>query len=517
MGVIKQQSIKSTFITYIGFAIGAINMLFVMPSVFSKEQFGLIQVFISFAIQAVTVGSLGMVVVSNKFIPYYKSLLPPQKRDLLSIALITGTIGMLCVLGISYLNEDLIIRKLSKNAPLFIEYMYLFPLFALGYFYSYILDSFNINYQFSVWSAFVREVFYRAFNLFTAVIFALGILSFSGVINLYMVIYWLGAILLCLNLYYHKVFHVSFRISDLTRRIWKKMVRYSISSWSVSILSTTLQFIETLAIAGLIGLGPAAVYSIAKFLISPVIIPATSVITVSIPVISDSWRRHDLVKIEEIYKKSALALVSICGFLFFLISVNAFNIFQLIPHKFFESDMTLITQAFWVVIILGFGRIIDFSTSVNSYILQTSSKYFPVDLLINLIAVILSIPLNYFLIKNTGIIGAALAYLFLSLITNTYKTYFLYHKESIHPFSKKWLTLIFIFIVSGITGFLLNISDKFYFELFHKSFVSILLLIAVKCLILAIIYIPLNLRFDISPDINTTIRSFLNKAKAFLK
>jgi len=516
MGVIGKQSIRSTLITYIGFAIGAINMLFVMPEVFTKEQFGLIQVFISFAIQAVTIGSMGMVVVTNKFMPYYKSLLPPGKRDLLTIALVTGTMGMILVLMVAFLNDDLIIRKLNKNSPLFIEYMYLFPLFAAGYFYSYMLDSFNINYGFNVWGSFVREIFYRLFNLVAAAVFAFGLLDFSGVINLYMVIYWAGALMLGMNLYFHGLFKIPFRISNLTRRIWDKMARYSLSSWGAGILSTTLQFIETLAIAGLIGLGSAAVYSIARFLISPVIIPSNSVLTVSLPVISDSWRRHDIRNIEAIYKKSALILVSIGGFLFFLITSCTFNVLQIIPQDFFGSDQSLITQAFWVVVILGTARMIDFSTSVNSHILQTSRKYFRTDLIINLISVVLSIPLNYFLIQGYGIIGAALAYLFLSLFANSFKAIILYLREGLHPFSPKWPLLVFYLFIMGSLTTAMIFADNVYFGFVEKSFLSIVLLIVAKSVVLCAAFVVINFRFSISEDLNGSIRKLFSKIRILL-
>lgn len=516
MGVIKSQSIKSTIITYFGFVIGTINMIFVMPRFFTNEQYGLIQVFIAFAMQAVTIGSLGMTIVTNKFLPYYKTHLPPQKRDLLTIALVTGTIGMIIIFVVAYFNQNLIVIKFSKNSPLFVQYMYLFPLFAMGYFYYYILESFNNNYKFTVWSSFVREIFYRSFNLIAAVVFALGLLTFEGVINLYMAMYWLGALLLVINLYYNHVFYLPFKFSSLTRRLRKNIIKYSVSSWSTNVLSATFQFIETLAIAGLMGLGPAAVYTVAKFIITPIVIPSTSVMSISLPLISDAWRRKDLKQIGIIYKKTSLVLMMICGFIFFLIGVNVTGVLHLIPQKFFGSE-NLFEQAKWAIFVLGLGRIMDFSTSVNSYILQNSRKYFYIDLSTNIVSVILSIPLNYFLIKTYGIIGAALAYFVLAFLANSFKALYLYIKERLLPFSGKWLLLFLSFIISAVAAYFINLLCKNLFIESQLSVFALLVLLAVKCVLLCIIYIPMVYWYRISEDINTTIDNIIRKTKRLIK
>jgi len=513
MGIIRSQSIKATILTYIGFAIGAINMVFVMPRFFTKEQYGLLTVFVAFANQVVTIGSVGMATVTNKFLPYYRAHLAPSKRDLLSLALFLGTIGMIVVLGLSYLNIDFIIRKFNKNAGIFVQYMYLFPIFSMGYFYYYVFESFNNNYKFTVWGSFVREIFYKSFNLIAAVLFALGWVTFTGVMNIYMIMYWLGAILLATNLSVHKLLYVPLTISKLTKRIWCSMSKYSLSTWGINILGVTFQFIDTFAIAGLIGIGTAGIYSIAKLIISPVVIPTGSVINISVPLISDAWRRNDLSKIEEIYKKTALALLLICGFVFFLIWTNSYDILSLIPSKFIGSD-SIVKEVQNVILILGIARALDFSTSVNSHILQNSRKYYMVDVTTNIVMVILAIPLNYFFIKSYGIIGAALWILISSFSYNAFKAIFLFVKEHIHPFSKKWITTLCTYAALIFLAYLLN---KIIFDRFHSSSVIILLLrISVKSIILTSVFIATIYVFKISEDINMTIRSIITKGKEVL-
>jgi O-antigen/teichoic acid export membrane protein len=511
MGIIRNQSIKSTIITYIGFLIGAINIIFVMPKFFSSIQYGLITVFVAFATQTVTIGSFGMGVVINKFLPYYRSHLIPKKRDLLTIALVVGTIGMTLILGLSYLNKEFIIRKFAKNSPLFVQYMYLFPLFAFGYFFYYIFDSFSNNYKFTVWSSFVRELFYRLFNLLAALLFAIRWISFHGVMDLYLLMYWMGTILLIINLFFQKLFYIPLRISSLTHKIKHNIAQYSLSAWGTGILSITFQFIDTIAIAGLIGLAEAGIYSIVKFIISPMIIPGNSVITISVPLISDAWRRNDLKKIEEIYKKSALALMIIGGFTFFIIWTNVNDILHILPDRFFGNNL-IFNEAKYSLLILGIMRLCDFSTSVNSHILQNSRKYYLVDLWTNIISVIISIPVNYFLIKKFGFIGAATAFLFLAIISNGFKTSFFYLKEKIHPFSRKWLVLMLVFILLIAIGYLPGLIFKMISFDAQIHYVPLLVgRIMIRSIILCVIFVPVIYKLNISEDITQTINIFKNK------
>jgi len=511
MGIIRSQSIKSTIITYIGFSIGAINMMFVMPHFLSNVQIGLISVYIAFATQMVAIGSLGIGVVINKFLPYYRAHLLPKKNDLISLALVVGTFGLLLTLALSVMNKDLVIRKFSKNSPLFVEYLYLFPFFSFGYLYYSILESFNNNYKFSVWTSFVRELFYKFFNLFLVILFAIHWLSFKGVMNLYSVMYWIGALLLLLNLVKNKLFYIPLKLSSLTKKLKFNLLKYSLSTWGISILGVTYQFVDVFAIAGLVGLGTAAIYNIPKFLITAIVIPGTSVINISIPLISDAWRRKDLVKIEEIYKKSALVLVLLCGGTFFLIWSSIDDIFHLLPDKFFGSASAF-TNAKYALLILGFARMFDFATSVNSYILQTSKKYYWTDLSCNIASVVLSIPLNYLLIKKYGMIGAATSYFVLAFMSNSFKAGYLYFKEKIHPFSNRWWRLAIICGLAILIGYFLNVLfDLSIFDNLNYTIITRIIKIVLRNTILCGIFIPLVYWLNVSDDISGMIKLMLDK------
>jgi O-antigen/teichoic acid export membrane protein len=154
----------------------------------------------------------------------------------------------------------------------------------------------------------------------------------------------------------------------------------------------------------------------------------------------------------------------------------------------------------------------DFATSVNSYILQNSKKYYWTDLSSNIVLVIFSIPLNYLLIRKMGILGAATAYLILSFMVNSFKAIYLYHKEKIHPFSQKWKLLLAVFVTALLVSYLLNIILQIpTIDNLINSIPARIGRIVIRSIILCVIFIPIVYKLNISEDINSLIKSLLNK------
>ena len=81
MSTIRRQSIISSFVVYIGFALGFFNTyLYTREGGFSKEEYGLIGIFIAVAQLMYSIANVGMADFLTKFFPYYKAHLPPKKK-----------------------------------------------------------------------------------------------------------------------------------------------------------------------------------------------------------------------------------------------------------------------------------------------------------------------------------------------------------------------------------------------------------------------------------------------------
>jgi O-antigen/teichoic acid export membrane protein len=83
MGIIRKQSILSSIFIYIGFAIGAINILYLFPHYLTTEQFGLTRLLIDVSMLIGMLATLGSCPATLKFYPFYASMLPKEKMTFL--------------------------------------------------------------------------------------------------------------------------------------------------------------------------------------------------------------------------------------------------------------------------------------------------------------------------------------------------------------------------------------------------------------------------------------------------
>src|SRR5882757_6369968 len=118
MSTIRRQSILSSGLVYFGFVLGFFNVyLFTRDGGFTPTQYGLYAAFMAFANIMYSFASLGMQSYIYKFYPYYNDNLPPDKNDMMTLALLTSTIGFILVMLGGFVFKDLVIRKFAANSP----------------------------------------------------------------------------------------------------------------------------------------------------------------------------------------------------------------------------------------------------------------------------------------------------------------------------------------------------------------------------------------------------------------
>ena len=496
MGIIKRQSIYYTVISYIGLAIGAVNTLLLLPHFLTHAQVGLVSVFTAIAFPLAAIANLGSIFSINRFLPYYKKLLPPSKIDLPIIAVLVSLAGFGVVITI-VLSMESLIAKWFSHAELLIDYFYLLPFFTLGYMLCSIFQALNNGYFYTVWVGLVTEVIFRVFNLLLILLIVFNVFDFDWYIHVYTLMFWLGLLLYWGNLKRCGNWYFFTKISLLTKRIKGYMFQYSSFFWFTSVFSVLATMIDTLVLAGVNGLEKSGSLMIATYFITVTQIPQRSMVSVSVPVIAESWRNKDMANLRQVYWKSANNMLWVGGFIYLCILLNINEILAFLPESYHEIK--------WVVLILGLARLIDYATGVNQNILALSRKNWKFDFYTNILLVVLLIPLNYFLIKRFGIVGAAWANVIGYFIYNTIRTFYLYKVTGLSPFNQQNYTLITIILLwlGGFAYYLFN-TDISQFTMLMN-----ILIIGIKSLIFLILYVFLLLYFNASEDMKNMI--FENK------
>ncbi|RAJ08398.1 O-antigen/teichoic acid export membrane protein [Chitinophaga skermanii] len=493
MGTIRHQGIQSTIITYLGVLIGAFNML-LFTKFLPPEVLGLTRLLNSIVAIFLTFSSLGSITMMNKFYPYYRDILSPKQRDLFGIVIILCVIGFTAMCIGAFIFKSNIIASYQAQSPLFTVYFNaIFP-YAFFFLIYGIIESYSFNQFKTVVPIFIREVLVRLLTTIIIVAFMLKFLHEAGFIITYTLIYGIAAAVLISYLIKLNLFQFSFKISSLTKKLRKKIIGLTSIIYGGSLFSALAQNIDTLVISKVNGLATTAVFDLSTYISNVIMIPQKSVIAISVPVLSKAWKDKDFGRIQRIYERSSLILLTYALLIFFVIWLNfdsAFTILGL-PDKYREGK--------WVVFILGMMRIMDLGTGVNSQIIGTSNHW-KFEFTTNLILVCLSIPLNYIMIVHYSMIGSAIAQIFSLFVFNLIRFTYLYRKYDMQPFSKKTFYTVLL-AVGGYIGaaFLLN---------FDNPYINVI----AKSIFFVGIFIGGNIIFNISEDIQQTYQKGLQTVK----
>jgi O-antigen/teichoic acid export membrane protein len=486
MSTIRRQSILSSGIIYLGFALGFFNTyLFTRQGGFSQSEYGLYGTFMAVANVINSFANLGMQAFVYKFYPYYQDNLKVRDNDMMGWAFVTSLLGFIMVLAAGYIFKDLVIRKFSANSPEFVKYYaWVFPL-GFGLTMYSILEAYAWQLKKSVLTSFLREMLFRIITCALTILFFLHLIrNFDLFIKLFALTYILLALVLLIILIRSGEIHITLRISRVSKKFYKKILLLCSFIWGGGLIQNISYVFDTIVITAVIpnGLAWAGIFSLAQNIASLIQAPQRGIIAASIGPLSRAWKDKDYNKIRRIYQRSSInQLIFACG-IFVLIWINFMD-----GVKNFHLQPAY-EQAKPVFLFLGLWRIVDMGTGVNSQIIGTSTLW-RFEFFTGMILLTVTLPLNYILAKKMGVVGPAIATLISYTIYNAIRYFFLLKKFRLQPFNHK-------------TGFTLLLAMMGYF-LSHILFNHIhgFLAMALRSLCFLIVYAGGTLLFKLSPDV----------------
>ena len=497
MSQVRRQSIISTILVYAGFLVGFINTyLFTRQgSPFTTDEYGMNGIFIAVGNLMFAFANFGMVAVVYKFYPYYNDNLPKKKNDLLTWTFLISLIGFLFVTIAGVVFKDFVIRKFGANSPLFLKYyLWVFP-FGLGILLFSMLEVFAWNIRKSIFTTFLKEVMFKLLTLVLILLLSFKlILDFDSFIKFYSLTYGLTALMLLGYLLWKKEFHITFKISRVTKKFYKKMLSMASLVYTGSTIFMISTFIDTIIIMSLLGTSAAGIFTLGSVVSGLVQAPQRGVIAASIPVLSKAWKDKDYDKINLIYQRSGINLLigSLGIFLIVWLSYeDAVNTFMLKPAY---------LDSLWIFFFLGMARIVDSGTGVNAQIIGTS-VFWRFEMVSGIILLCLIAPLNYVLVKQFGIIGAGYSNLISLSIYNAIRLLFLKNKFGMNPFTGKTIYAIIISIFCYAICY-------YVFRSFH-GFPGIM----VRTIVFIALYGGAIVYFDLTPDLDPVLQTIRKKSR----
>jgi len=438
MGSIRKQTIISSVLIYIGFLIGFVNQyLYTLNGSFTVEQYALTRIFFDFAQNMVAFGALGVIPVIYKFYPYYKDNLAQEKIDLMIWAMIAAVIGFIIVLASGLIFQPYFVKKFIERSPLIVQYYYwMFP-FAMGMLFFSVIEGFCWALQLSVISNFLKETVFRIITCILILLFYFKLISFQ--VFIYLFAFQFLAIFLFLFIYLIKTnnLHFNFSISRVTKKFWKKMLSMQVLLYGGTLIASIAATIDSFIIASILGLKAVGIFVFAQYIANVLQVPQRSIQAVSSSFLSRAWKDKNYPEINRIYSRSCINLLIMSLFLFGNIWLNVKEGITVLN---IQNDYL---DGMKVLFILSMVRVIDAGTGLNAMVINTST-FWRFDFISGVVLIGLRFPLTYYLIKQYGIVGSAIAELVAYGIYNFIRYEFLRRKFNMQPFNLKTVYVILL-------------------------------------------------------------------------
>ncbi len=484
MGIVLKQSLNNTIITYIGFGIGAINLLFLYTSFMTDAYYGLVQFILSAATILMPLLAFG---VPNTMVKFYSSFKDDKTQDaFLTAMLLLPLLLVVPIAAVSYWANDTIGSFLSRENDLVKGYVGHIFLVGIAMAYFEVFYAWTRVQMKSVFGNFMKEIFCRIGQTILLVLLYYELIGITFFMNALVGFYLARALIMKLYAFY-------LRMPKLTFSFPAEMGK--IGTYTLLIIlggSTAIVLLEVdkVMLNQYIKIENVAYYSVAGFMAATVAVPSRAMNQIMYPLTAKLLNENDAAGLKKLYQKSSLTLFLIAGFLFVLLLLNLNEIYALLPAA-YRGGVLIV---FWI----GMAKVTDAVLgNINSILFN--SNYYRAVLFMGVGLALLTIGFNLWLIPTYGLNGAAIASFFAFFTYNLIKLIFVYRKYRMLPFSTA--TAKVLVLLGGMVA-------VFYFVQFpFHPIVSIVL----KTGLMSGLYVWVLYRFTVSEDLSSLLKNLLKR------
>ncbi len=352
MGIVVNQSIKNTLITFIGFGIGATNSLFMYTHFLGDDYYGLTAFLLSTANILMPLMAFG---IQNTLIRFYSEHKTEDEKsrflNLMLVLPLTIVIPLLIILSLAYPQ---VAGLISKENAIIYDYVWIIPTIALFMGYFEIFYAWVKVHLKSVFGNFIKEVLLRVFiSFFLLAVFWGWITKVQFVYSLVVIYFLMMSLMGWVAFKVRKPqFHLKFPKEK------KEIITYSAFILFSSGIAVLLLDIDKFMIGQYIPIKEAAYYSVAIFIALTISVPMRAMHQITHPITTDLMSNNKHAELNDLYKKTAITLQVIGGFILIGILTNINQVYALLPEKYSSGIV--------VVFFIAFSKFFDLMLGNNN-------------------------------------------------------------------------------------------------------------------------------------------------------
>lgn len=486
MGIVLNQSLKNTIITYIGFAIGGINTIYLYPVFLGATYYALANYILSSANVIMPLFAIGM---QNTLVKFYSQYETNEERSrFLSFTVLFPLLLIIPMFLVGFYFFDEIIFFLSKKNIIVKNYIWLIPFIGLCMAYFEIFYAWLRVHMHSVFGNFIKEVGLRFASLLLLIAVYYNWITVEGFVYATAVVYLLALLVTMFYAFNIQKPNFQFTIPENTKDILVYTF-YIILSGSVANL---LLDGDKMILNQYMKIENIAYYSVATYIALVISVPSRAMHQIVYPITAKLMHENKHDEMDDLYKKTSINLQVVGGFVMLGIFVNINKLYEMVPPEYAGGIL--------VVFMIGLSKYFDLILGNNNAIIF-NTKYYRAVLFLGVLLVILTVGLNMIFIPIYGIIGSAFATLVSITLYSLAKLLFVVKRLHLYPFTKQTLYSIYLTLVLFLVFYFWDFS-------FHP-----LISIVLKSILVTISYVYFNYKFVISAEINQVIDQLLKKLK----
>ena len=488
--IIARQSIYNSLSILFAFFLGAINTLFLYPSILNEQFYGLITALLAFSNIIQPILSFGVQHTIIKFYSHCKD--KNEQNSLLIYSLVFPFILIIFFSTFFNLKYDHISSYLSSENELIKKYVFFILLISISTSYFEIFYSWLKVKRKTIFGNFMKEVYPRLLTFTLLISYFFLLIDIDEFIIFFIIGYYFRLVVIIIT----SLFNHSLSLSKISfSRDWFVYSGYIfLSAFAASILID----IDKSMISQFLTIENVAYYSIGAFIAALVDIPSRGMFQIINPVVSEVLSKNNFKRLKKLLEKSSLNLFLASGLIFLLINLNISDLYEII-EKLNNTDSYSVGIP--IVFIISFSKLISSTTGcINSII--TNSKYYYYILFFSFGSAIAVFILNIYFISFYGILGAAISTLIVLTLFNILKLILVYNKFNIHPFNKNFLKILVL-----ITSLYFLVS---YIDFNSNPY----LMIIFRSIIIIVIYVFVLIYFNLSEDIKILVEDIVKKIRS---
>ena len=171
MGIVVNQSVKSSLVSYIGIIIGFVNTILLFPKMLSLEEMGLFKLLLSVCIIIMPLVQFNSSTILTKFYAHFTKEKALQ-NSFFSFLLILPLVGFTILIILNLiLGESAYAFLFSKNSPLAVTYKWTLAPLAFFFIFSNLLEMAVFTKLRSVFATFLKTVLIRLLTTLIVVLY----------------------------------------------------------------------------------------------------------------------------------------------------------------------------------------------------------------------------------------------------------------------------------------------------------------------------------------------------------